>query len=26
MQGYDAEDECYLSLDIEEWYEETVQA
>jgi hypothetical protein len=23
MQGYDAEDECYLSLDIEEWYEET---
>jgi len=24
MQGYDAEDECYLSLDIEEWYEETV--
>jgi len=26
MQGYDAADECYLSLDIEEWYEETVQA
>ena len=24
MQGYDAEDECYLSLDIEEWVEETV--
>ena len=24
MQGYDAEDECYLSLDIGEWYEETV--
>ena len=24
MQGYDAEDECYLSLDIEEWYEGTV--
>jgi hypothetical protein len=23
MQGYDAEDECYLSLDIGEWYEET---
>jgi len=23
MQGYDAEDKCYLSLDIEEWYEET---
>jgi len=22
MQGYDAEDECYLSLDIEEWCEE----
>ena len=26
MQGYDSADECYLSLDIEEWYEETVQA
>lgn len=24
MQGYDAEDECYLSLDIGEWVEETV--
>ena len=24
MQGYDSADECYLSLDIEEWYEETV--
>ena len=23
MQGYDSADECYLSLDIEEWYEET---
>jgi hypothetical protein len=22
MQGYDSADECYLSLDIEEWYEE----
>ena len=23
MQGYDSADECYLSLDIGEWYEET---
>lgn len=26
MQGYDAEDECYLSLDIGEWYEGTATA
>jgi hypothetical protein len=26
MQGYDSADECYLSLDIEEWVEETATA
>jgi hypothetical protein len=26
MQGYDSADECYLSLDVEEWIEETVTA
>ena len=26
MQGYDSEDECYLSLDLGEWYESTATA
>ena len=26
MQGYDSADECYLSLDIGEWYESTATA
>lgn len=26
MQGYDSEDECYLSLDVGEWYTHTATA